>query len=319
MPGQSACFSARSPGTKGWQPAVLPGSGSSISSNRSWRSAGRRSSSESRSPGRFPARRSWSWCPWLSASAAASASPIADGNVLARSARNCASPQLCFSAGGSAHRRVQCHGGANERLQRLFINLVALMEIDGTPGVAFEAGVEEARRVLQRGALGEGHLHDILVRLTGADNSGVRPHRNPSPLPLLDHFGVGLLDENSDPSDRLAPPITQLLDSRIYQLRGRVSSFSFLRAALPLLHGCSRFLHDHSSNFSSSAKIPWRDRLAAAEQPMLHRLRLKAYGLPDLPMVLEWPSDDAASRAPDPAPQPEPTPQTPPPNLVPEI
>ena len=42
------------------------------------------------------------------------------------------------------HRRVQCHGGANERLQRLFINLVALMEIDGTPGVAFEAGVEEA-------------------------------------------------------------------------------------------------------------------------------------------------------------------------------
>src|SRR5215210_6517321 len=117
------------------------------------------------------------------------------------------------------------------------------MEIDGTPGVAFEAGVEEACRVLQRGALGEGHLHDILVRLTGADRSGVRPHRNPSPLPLLDHFGVGLLDENSDPSERLAPPITQLLDPRIYQLRGRASSFSFLRAALPVLHGCCRFLH----------------------------------------------------------------------------
>src|SRR5437899_883732 len=44
----------------------------------------------------------------------------------------------------SSHRDVQCHGGANERLQRLFIDLVALMEIDGTPGVAFEAGVEEA-------------------------------------------------------------------------------------------------------------------------------------------------------------------------------
>jgi hypothetical protein len=40
--------------------------------------------------------------------------------------------------------RVQCHGGANERLQRLFIDHVALVEIDGTPGVAFEAGVEEA-------------------------------------------------------------------------------------------------------------------------------------------------------------------------------
>src|ERR1700675_728359 len=110
------------------------------------------------------------------------------------------------------------------------------MEIDGAPGVAFEAGVEEACRVLQRGALGEGHLHGILVRFTGADDSGVRPHRNPSPLPLLDHFGVGLLDETSDPSERLAAPITQLLDSRIYQLRGRVSSFSFLRAAPRLVH-----------------------------------------------------------------------------------
>jgi hypothetical protein len=114
------------------------------------------------------------------------------------------------------------------------------MEIDGTPRVAFEAAVEETRRVLQRGALGEGHLHGILLRLTRADHSGVRPHRNPSPLPLLDHFGIDLLDENSDPSERLAPPITQFLDSRICQLRGRVSSFSFLRVAVPLLHDCCR-------------------------------------------------------------------------------
>src|ERR1700730_1211825 len=68
----------------------------------------------------------------------------------------------------------------------------------------------------------------------------VRPYRNPSPLPLLDHFGVGLLDESSDPSERLAPPITQLLDSRIYQLRGRLSSFSFLHGGCRFLHGCTR-------------------------------------------------------------------------------
>src|SRR5207245_9492719 len=62
--------------------------------------------------------------------------------------------------------------------------------------------------------------------------------------------GVGLLYEHSDPRKRLAPPITQLLDSRIdLGRRGRetraerVSSFSFLRAALRLLHGCCRFLH----------------------------------------------------------------------------
>jgi hypothetical protein len=47
-------------------------------------------------------------------------------------------------ASGIAHRNVQCHRGANERLQRFFINPVALMEIDSTPRIAFEAGVEEA-------------------------------------------------------------------------------------------------------------------------------------------------------------------------------
>src|SRR3546814_11295599 len=52
-------------------------------------------------------------------------------------------------------------------------------------------------------------------------------HTGTPPLPLLDHFGVGLLDENSDPSERLAPPITQLPDSRIDQLRRRVSSLLF--------------------------------------------------------------------------------------------
>ena len=46
------------------------------------------------------------------------------------------------------------------------------MDIDGTPGVAFETGVEEAGWIVQRGALGEGHLHDRLVRLTGADDAG---------------------------------------------------------------------------------------------------------------------------------------------------
>src|SRR5262249_31259029 len=73
-------------------------------------------------------------------------------------------------------------------------------------------------------------------------------HRDPehrarrlSPFHLLDHFGVGLLDENADPGERLPPPITQLLDSRIDQMS--VASFSFLRAALPLSHGCCRFLH----------------------------------------------------------------------------
>src|SRR5947208_2908500 len=82
-------------------------------------------------------------------------------------ARHLPSSALWFLPGADGaderpRRHVQGHGGANERFQRLFIDLVALVEIDGAPGVAFEAGVEEAGRVIQCGALGEGHLHDIL-------------------------------------------------------------------------------------------------------------------------------------------------------------
>ena len=39
--------------------------------------------------------------------------------------------------------RVQRHGRANESPQCLLVNLLALVEVDGTPGVAIEAGVEE--------------------------------------------------------------------------------------------------------------------------------------------------------------------------------
>ena len=42
---------------------------------------------------------------------------------------------LVSSESGSLLRLVQCHGGANECLQRLGIDLVALMDIDGMPDV----------------------------------------------------------------------------------------------------------------------------------------------------------------------------------------
>ena len=39
---------------------------------------------------------------------------------------------------------VQLHGMADEGLERLFVDLVVLVEIDGTPGVSFQTGVEQA-------------------------------------------------------------------------------------------------------------------------------------------------------------------------------
>src|SRR5450755_5083047 len=102
---------------------------------------------------------------------------------------------------------VQGHGCANESLQRLLVYLPALMEVDGTPCVPVKTGVEQARRILQSRPLGEGHLHDALVSLAGADQSVVRPHRNPSPLPLLDDFRIGFLDQGTEPAEHLSPPV----------------------------------------------------------------------------------------------------------------
>src|SRR5262249_50032213 len=89
-------------------------------------------------------------------------------------------PSLAFGSG-----LVQGHGGANESLQCLLVYLLALVKVDGAPCVPLKTGVEKARRILQRRSFGEGHLHHALVSLAGADQSVVRPHRNPSPLPLL--------------------------------------------------------------------------------------------------------------------------------------
>jgi energy-coupling factor transporter ATP-binding protein EcfA2 len=60
-------------------------------------------------------------------------------------------------------------------------------------------------------------------------------HTEPSPLPLLNHFGVGLFDEISGPRERLAPPVIQVRDSRIDQLRGVSPPFPSSGAVLLLV------------------------------------------------------------------------------------
>src|SRR5438067_860704 len=122
---------------------------------------------------------------------------------------------------------VQANGSSNEGRESLLIDFIVRVEVDCAPGVAFEARVEQPRRVLQRGALEECEFHDALVRLAGADRTLVRPHRNPwmrrlSPLPLLHHFGVGLFDQGAKPGEGLAPPVAQALDPCVYQLRWRL-------------------------------------------------------------------------------------------------
>src|ERR1017187_2401684 len=101
----------------------------------------------------------------------------------------------------------------------MLIDSIPFMEIDRAPGVAFQAGVEKARWVWERSALGERHLDDALVRLAGADHSIVIPNRNASPLPLLDHLRISLFDQSPDMGERLAPPVIQFFDPRVDQPR----------------------------------------------------------------------------------------------------
>ena len=70
----------------------------------------------------------------------------------------------------------------------------------------------------------EGQLDGAVVGLARADHALVRPDGDPwtgglAPLPLVDHLGIGLLDQGAKPGQGLAPRVAQLLDLRCDQLR----------------------------------------------------------------------------------------------------
>src|SRR5712692_3644729 len=88
-------------------------------------------------------------------------------------------------------RAILGHRGLHERLERARVDLLPFVDVDRPSRVAFQAGIEEARWVWDPGPPGERELHDLRVRLPGADNPVVRPDRSAHPLPLLGHLGLG--------------------------------------------------------------------------------------------------------------------------------
>ena len=62
----------------------------------------------------------------------------------------------------SASRGVQRHCVADESLEGGVVNFVAFVRLDGTPDVAFKAGVEELRRIPRLSTLGECQLDHVL-------------------------------------------------------------------------------------------------------------------------------------------------------------
>ena len=66
---------------------------------------------------------------------------------------------------------IERHGSADEILQGRLMNLVAFVDVDGAADVPVEAGVKQARGVLQRSSSGKCHLDDVLVRLSCAEDA----------------------------------------------------------------------------------------------------------------------------------------------------
>src|ERR1700694_5206914 len=101
----------------------------------------------------------------------------------------------------------------------MLINLIALEKIDRSPGVAFEARVEELVRIWEARAVGKGKLHLIFMGVADREHSVARPHGASHPLPFLDDLPVGLQDALADAGERLATPVCESCDQLVDTLR----------------------------------------------------------------------------------------------------
>src|SRR5437773_1574011 len=119
-------------------------------------------------------------------------------------------------------RTVEGDRLANERLEGGLVNFFSFVDVDRAACVSVETRVEETGRILQRRALGEGKLHDILVGFASADDAVVRPNRSALPLPLLDDVRVCLLDELAHSAEGFPAPVPEIGDSFRDELRCRL-------------------------------------------------------------------------------------------------
>src|SRR5258707_5607804 len=120
-------------------------------------------------------------------------------------------------------RTVEGDRLANERLEGGLVNFFSFVDVDRAACVSVETRVEETGRILQRRALGEGKLHDILVGFASADDAVVRPNRSAHPLPLLDDVRVCFLDELAHSAEGFPAPVREFGDSFRDELRCRLA------------------------------------------------------------------------------------------------
>src|SRR6266542_85204 len=117
---------------------------------------------------------------------------------------------------------------ANERLEGGRVKFFSFVDVDRAACVSVETRVEETGWIIQRRALGEGKLHDMLVGFASADDAVMRPHRGTGfgwfdPLPLLDDVRVCFLDERAHSAEGFPAPVPEFDDSFRYELRCRLA------------------------------------------------------------------------------------------------
>src|SRR5438874_6804349 len=120
-------------------------------------------------------------------------------------------------------RTVEGDRLANQRLEGGLVHSFSFVDVDRAAYVSVETRVEETGRILQRRALGEGKLHDILVGFASTDDAVVRPNRSTHPLPLLDDVRVCFLDELAHSAEGFAAPVPEFGDSFRDELRCRLA------------------------------------------------------------------------------------------------
>src|SRR2546430_10995745 len=123
-------------------------------------------------------------------------------------------------------RTVECDRLANERLEGGLVHSFSFVDVDRAAYVSVETRVEETGRILQKRALGEGKLHDLLVGFTCAVDAVVRPNRRAwtlrfHPLPLLDDVRVCCLDQLAHSAEGFPAPVPEFGDSFRDELRCR--------------------------------------------------------------------------------------------------
>src|SRR5205807_1489643 len=162
-------------------------------------------------------------------------------------------------------------------------------DVDRAAYVSLETRVEETGGILQRGALGEGKLHDTLVGFASADDAVVRPNRV-APLPLLDDVRVCLLDELAHSAEGFPAPVPEFGDSFRDELRCRLAlararlfhvlileapdiSLTSLTDATPRCHARPRSLPRMPQPLRESSGAPARRRRSSALRARGHPRR----------------------------------------------